>query len=212
MDSIEINNVHRVIVYVDGFNLYYGLRRKSWTKYYWLDVVALGQNILRPHHELVRVRYFTAWLKGSNHPKRARQKTYLEALNELPQVSMHFGQYAQRIRNCHKCGNSWVSYEEKMSDVNVAIALLNDAHDDAFDTAVLISRDSDLAGVVDSVLERYEEKRVLVAYPPGAMGTSLQNSASATFSINEKMLRNSQLPNEVVKSDGYILKRPALWR
>ena len=31
-------NNERVIVYVDGFNFYYGLR-KSWKKYYWLDMV-----------------------------------------------------------------------------------------------------------------------------------------------------------------------------
>ena len=212
MDKIEKNSAQRVIVYVDGFNLYYGLRSKTWKRYYWLDVVALGRNILKPYHDLVCVRYFTAWLKGANRAKRKRQRTYLEALEQLPQLSMHFGQYAKRIRECHGCGNKWETYEEKMSDVNVAITLLNDAHDDAFDTAVLVSRDSDLAGVVDSVLERFESKRVLVAYPPGAMGTRLETSATSSFSINETMLRNSQLPNEVAKSDGFILKRPARWR
>ena len=28
----------RVIVYVDGFNLYYGLRSKGWKRFYWLDI------------------------------------------------------------------------------------------------------------------------------------------------------------------------------
>ena len=32
----------KVIVYVDGFNFYYGLRSdRRWKQYYWLDVVKL---------------------------------------------------------------------------------------------------------------------------------------------------------------------------
>ena len=31
----------KVIVYVDGFNFYYGLRKNRWRKYYWIDMVRL---------------------------------------------------------------------------------------------------------------------------------------------------------------------------
>ncbi|MCY4604394.1 MAG: hypothetical protein OXE49_09200, partial [Gemmatimonadetes bacterium] len=47
----------RVIVYVDGFNLYYGLKSKDWQRYYWLDVRRLGENLLLPGQVLVAVRY-----------------------------------------------------------------------------------------------------------------------------------------------------------
>ena len=30
--------MERVSVYVDGFNLYYGLRSRGWRRYYWLDL------------------------------------------------------------------------------------------------------------------------------------------------------------------------------
>ena len=45
----------RVIVYVDGFNLYYGLKSKGWQRYYWLDVQRLGENLLLPGQVLVLV-------------------------------------------------------------------------------------------------------------------------------------------------------------
>ena len=38
----------RVAVYVDGFNLYYGLRSKGWRRYYWLDLRSLSEQLLRP--------------------------------------------------------------------------------------------------------------------------------------------------------------------
>lgn len=51
----------RVIVYIDGFNFYYGLRKDTrWKKYYWLDVVKLFEMFMRPNQELVAVKYFSA--------------------------------------------------------------------------------------------------------------------------------------------------------
>jgi hypothetical protein len=35
--------VERVITYVDGFNLYFGMRSRGWRRYYWLDVKRLQQ-------------------------------------------------------------------------------------------------------------------------------------------------------------------------
>ena len=51
----------RVIVYVDGFNFYYGLKKDArWKKYYWLDIVRLFEMFMRPNQELVAVKYFSA--------------------------------------------------------------------------------------------------------------------------------------------------------
>ena len=50
----------KVNLYIDGFNLYYGLLRFSQNK--WLDVVAFAKSLLpRPNeHEIMAVKYFTA--------------------------------------------------------------------------------------------------------------------------------------------------------
>lgn len=47
----------RVTFYVDGFNFYYGLKRKtqvdmSWKRYYWIDIVKLFEQFLGPDQEL----------------------------------------------------------------------------------------------------------------------------------------------------------------
>ncbi len=49
-----------MIVYVDGVNFYYGLRKNRWRKYYWLDMVKLFESFMRPNQELVAVKYFSA--------------------------------------------------------------------------------------------------------------------------------------------------------
>ena len=43
----------RVIVYVDGFNLYYGLKARNWRRYYWLDLRDLAERMLR-HRAVAR--------------------------------------------------------------------------------------------------------------------------------------------------------------
>ena len=45
----------RVIVYIDGLNFYYGLRKDvRWKKYYWLDIVKLFEMFMRPNQELLQ--------------------------------------------------------------------------------------------------------------------------------------------------------------
>jgi hypothetical protein len=82
----------RVIAYIDGFNLYFGLRAKGWKQLYWLNVALLAENLLKDGQRLEGVRYFTA--RVSRPPsKQRRQNTFLEATAELGKCSMHYGQY-----------------------------------------------------------------------------------------------------------------------
>ena len=53
----------RLIVYVDGFNLYHGLHETAQCRWLWLDLVALAKK-LRPRSQLVALRYFTAPVCG----------------------------------------------------------------------------------------------------------------------------------------------------
>ena len=52
----------KVIVYVDGYNFYYGLRngRERWRRAYWLDVVKFFEKMMQPDQELVEVHYYSA--------------------------------------------------------------------------------------------------------------------------------------------------------
>ena len=39
--------IERVIVYIDGFNLYFGLKSKGWKRYYWLNLQKLAIKLLK---------------------------------------------------------------------------------------------------------------------------------------------------------------------
>lgn len=206
--------MNRVIAYVDGFNLYFGLRSKGWKRYFWLDLTTLMGRLCKPDQQLMLTRYFTARIRssGRNSSDVSRQTTYLDALATLPDLRIHEGKYLIKDARCRSCGASWKTYEEKMSDVNLAVALLTDAFDDRFDTALVVSGDSDLKTPVEAVRARFPEKRVVVVFPPERRSFELQRAAHAWFTVGEGHLRASQLPDTVTSTTGVPLHRPASWR
>lgn len=209
-----MTDTKRVIGYVDGFNLYFGLRAKGWRRYYWLDPHLLFINLLKRDQALVAVKYFTARI--SAHPrdpdKHRRQGTWLEAVESRPLTSVYYGHYLPKPQQCKKCGATWMAHEEKMTDVNIAVELLRDAYDDAFDTALVVSADSDLAPPVEAVVTRFPAKRVIVVAPPERTSKKLESVASASFRLGRKTLHDSQLPDEYTKPNGFTLRRPPTWR
>ena len=138
----------RLIVYVDGFNLYHGLHETAQCRWLWLDLVALAKK-LRPRSQLVALRYFTAPVCGQQ-DALARQQTYSQALEtKYPQqVQIIEGRYQKKPRRCRSCGARWTDYEEKETDVNIAVHLVRDVASNAMDSALVVSADSDLSPAI----------------------------------------------------------------
>lgn len=82
-------NKQRVIIYIDGFNFYYGLKTAPWKKYYWLDIVKLMESFLRPNQELIAVKYFSA--RPTDVGKRKRQDAFFQANKENPKFKLILG-------------------------------------------------------------------------------------------------------------------------
>jgi hypothetical protein len=123
------------IVYVDGFNLYYGCLKDTLDR--WLDVGALCDRLLRDDTEIVGIKYFTARVKPRpGNPQQAqRQQIYLRALATVPTLTLHYGVFMTKVatRRCVKdrrgkpaYADVWIT-EEKGSDVNLASHLQSTA-------------------------------------------------------------------------------------
>jgi len=203
----------RVSVYIDGFNLYFGLRAAGLRPSYWLDVHALSLALLKPGQNLTAVKYFTARVSPSaNDPhQHIRQNTYLEALQTRQDTSLYFGHYLDKSVTCRNCQARWNKPEEKMTDVNIAMEMLADAFLDRFDTAILISGDSDLTAPIQKIRALTPAKRVVVAFPPKRVSERLKKEANAWFHIGRDKIRQSQLPDPVRKPNGVLLLKPVSW-
>ena len=200
----------RVISYIDGFNLYFGLKESRFERYLWLNLFRLSLELLKPGQKLLQVKYFTSRI-STPEDKRKRQSNYLEALGTQPLIQIFEGQFLDKQRECFRCQRKWTDHEEKMTDVNIATQLLLDAFDDKFDTALVISGDSDLVPPIRAIRQRNSTKRIIVVFPPSRTSIQLQNACHAAFTIGRANLAASVFPDEVLKNDGYLLKRPLSW-
>lgn len=99
-----------------------------------------------------------------------------------------------------------------MTDVNIAVRMMEDAHNDLYDTAFLITGDSDLVPPIKSIHKIYPNKRVFIAFPPNRSNINVRNVAKGSIVIGRKKLLDAQFPNKVTKRDGFVLKRPSLWK
>lgn len=200
----------RAITYVDGFNLYYGLRDAKLGSSRWLNLTGVCSALLRPDQRLELVRYFTARVRGDP-TAQGRQAIYIDALRELGGIEIEFGQFLLNSVRCHQCNYTWSKPEEKRTDVNIAVRMLEDASDDRCDIALVVSGDSDLVPPILSIRQRYPKKRVIVAAPPRRWGAQITQAADAAIQIRRATIRANRLPDPVITRSGIALRAPSGW-
>jgi uncharacterized LabA/DUF88 family protein len=224
----------KTYVYIDGFNLFYGLLKGS--PYKWLNLEALFDAVL-PKNQVVKIRYFTAMVEArENDPDLpVRQTTYLRALATLPRVESQLGTFLsapvrapilergpngqpQRVNGRlvlkrSGTGAPVMEYfhksEEKGSDVNLASHLLRDAYRGDCECAVIVSNDSDLLTPIRMVQQ--DCKLTVGLVPPRDRG-SVELKRLATFqkTIRTHQLQAAQFPNSFTDKVGTIT-RPTGW-
>ena len=203
-----------VVVYVDGFNLYYGSLKR--TPYKWLDLGRLCTAML-PTDRVTAINYYTARISArpGNPTAPNDQQIYLRALRTIPNLSITYGHFLTHSVSMALTGVTptkrvWVDKtEEKGSDVNLASHLLRDAFRGALQVAVLITNDSDLAEPVRIVRQELN-------LPVGILNPHQQHSAElkrlATFvkRIRQSDLIASQFPPALTDAKGAFHK-PSSW-
>ena len=204
----------RTAVYVDGFNLYYGCLQH--TPYRWLDINKLLQFVL-PKNDITLIKYFTARVKPTSYDPDApaRQNVYLKALKaHIPHLEIIEGRFLRVTTTVEPRPGKFVrgqKSEEKGSDVNIAVHLLNDAWLNLYDVGVLVSNDTDLAQAM-ALVQRDCGKTVGLVSPVVHKGRRvsehLRRLANFQKSIRKSALRKAQLPDPI---PGTGLHKPKKW-
>lgn len=205
-------------VYIDGFNLYYGI--KKWPDCKWLDLEALVKRLF-PNDTINRIRYFTAPVKGKPDPEsRKRQVVFLRAVRDNPLINIHEGRFiASKVYRARVEPDPdptvpvtiqvWHT-QEKGSDVNIATYLLLDAIHKDCEMAIVISNDSDLREPIRIVQEAPFNVPVWAVNPLVGKGKTKMN-ASYQLDLTLADCRACQLPDKVVLSTGRVITRPLAW-
>lgn len=201
---------NRTRVYVDGFNLYY--RALRGTPYRWLNLLELARQRLR-NCKIDAVNYYTARVSDSvKAGSSRRQQAYLSALQTLPEITVHFGSFLALPKTfpiypitSPPTFARVLRSEEKGSDVNLASHLVFDGCKDSYDTAVVVSNDTDLIEPIRLVRKELG-KRVELLSPVKRPAEPLLQTASFIRHIRTAHLKACQFPTTV----GHVQK-PRKW-
>jgi uncharacterized LabA/DUF88 family protein len=218
--ALNEEKICRVHCFVDGFNLYHALDWfangvdpedcRRYRRYKWLSLTELARCYVSTRSQrLTGIDYFTTsptW----NTSKQLRHRAYVRA-QESEGVTVTLGAFREKAINCKAhCGKSFAVWQEKQTDVNIAVRLVDLARQNAFDRAILISGDSDLIPAIQLVHKLYENKSVAVVVPIGRKGHEIETACKAAgkFTMTEAHLERSQLPDSLTHPDGKRIYRP----
>jgi uncharacterized LabA/DUF88 family protein len=207
----------KITFLVDGFNLYHALDftmadRDShrYRKYKWLNLWAFSKLFVGPLDTLNEVVLFTAfatWDMG----KVARHKLFVKA-NESVGVSVVYGEFKRKDKRCRLCHKQFQTFEEKQTDVNIALELFRRAYLDKYDRAVIISGDTDLIPAIKAVRSTFPQKQIGVIIPIGKSSEDLIKHADFKFKMREHHLQSSRFPDTLRLPGGSTLECPLNWR
>jgi uncharacterized LabA/DUF88 family protein len=205
----------KTIVYVDGFNLYYGAVKG--TPYKWLDIQKLCQ-LLLPKNQILKIKYFTALVtaRPGDLNKPNRQLVYLRALRTIPGLEIIYGHFLEHeimmpAANPATGGSKFVRViktEEKGSDVNIAAHMLHDGHKGQYQVAVIISNDSDLAEPITIVRNELKLPVGVLNPIPAHPSHALRKVATFVKPIRKGVLSTSQFPDRLKDPAGEFFKPP----
>lgn len=205
------------IVYIDGFNLYYGAVKG--TPFKWLNILQVCQKLL-PKNRIIQIKYFTALVTGrSKDPDQPnRQQVYLRALRTLNNLEIIYGHFLEHevmmpVANPASGAPKYVRViktEEKGSDVNIAAHMINDGYQKKYEVAIVVSNDSDLIEPIRIVRnDLHKVVGVLNPYPKNP-SHELQKYATFVKPIRKGVLTSSQFPAVLQDGNGKFSK-PSLW-
>lgn len=196
----------RANVYIDGFNLYHAIDDLGQPYLKWLDLWKLSDSIVRGHGRIQDVIYCTAY-RDRDAGKKARHRFYIDALR-LVGVEPLFGHEANETLECKACTHTWTVKREKATDINLALRLYEDAGNDRFDVAFVISADSDQAATFAFIKARWPQKMLFHVVPPGReLSKHIKAHADGMKTLKEKDIHASIFPRDVTNGI-QIVTRP----
>lgn len=181
-----------------------------------MDLRKLLENFIDPStHELKNIYYFSAYASWKPNSV-ARHRAYIKALSNSG-ITPILGGFKEKDRYCRVCTSSWKTHEEKESDVNLALCLLNEAYKDTYDLGFVVSQDSDLAPPVRMVLEEFPNKRIKIISPPNLrhskeLAQAVRSHKKDLANIKEIHMERSLLPKRVLDAGGNLVAtRPSVY-
>ncbi len=225
--SEDVDNIDTAVVaktrvhcFVDGFNLYHALDwfndgktkedNHKYRKYKWISLRDLAKCFVGGNEDLIGVDFFTT-VPTLDIGKQMRHRAFIRA-QECHGVNVTLGAFREKFVRCEaSCRGNFSIRIEKQTDVNIAIRMLDLAHQDKFDKAILVSGDTDLIPVIKLIRNRWPKKEIIAVLPIGRRqnGLEMRQACNSEIKMNESHLQRSLMGEQVIdEMNGVRVNRP----
>src|SRR3989344_6239632 len=174
----------RVAIFIDGNNFYFSLRKIYGKNKSLKDFDFKGfAEFLAGEEKVVSIYYYNALLDKENNPQKYEsQKEFFDKLKQIP----HFNLVLCKLLKRNITGTNKFYYIIKEDDINMAVDLVENAYEDNFDIAVLVSGDGDFVPAVRSVKKR--NKVIKNVYFKNSSSRNLKNFCDESLELTKEML------------------------
>jgi uncharacterized LabA/DUF88 family protein len=215
----------RFMFFIDGFNLFHSLdntdlyaNKTFFRKYKWLNLKALCHSLLKKDQQINRIKYYTTIATWKSQESQAKHRNYIKALESTGLIDVSYGLFRNKTKKCYhyneiycslcNCKGNIPNIQEKRIDVQIAVDIIENATLNKYDTAIILSGDSDYIPAIKYIKRYCPKKQIGVAIPPGRKAQELKENADFSMNIKEHHLKTCQFNNTVQLQDGTAISSP----
>ena len=164
-----------ILVLIDGFNFYHKLKTYQSMNNVcvkWLNYKELIKSYFKDYDDYnFEYYYFSAYADFRGDDVVERHKTYVKALKS-ENIKVILGKFKEKFgKKCRVCNTPITKedlkrHEEKNTDVNIAITLIEKAIKKEYDKCFILSADSDFNSAITRAKELYPEGIITIVPPP----------------------------------------------
>jgi len=188
----------RLLILVDGTNFQASMREAGLD--YPIDFPRLAHQLAKCVDGgaiLVKLRFYAA--ASANPEVRKREAVLFDVLRQSSATELVEGWHERK--QCNRCHAPY--HREKETDVNLAVDLVDGAHRDKYDVALVISADSDFIPAIERVRTVTKirdgvpaQKRVAWGhFPHQAHVKRIERASGETLLLTDKLLRTCKRHN-----------------
>jgi|GEM_PF-953639 len=184
LKSIVVKKVNFII---DGMNVFHAVKDKFGINLLNIDLNKLVKHISRKDENILSIKFFVSPFVGSTNIAQI-QREFIERNSKLSNVHLKLGVFRKRLINCQKCANRVVHYQEKHTDINIALEISRSAIDTSIDKIYLITADDDFKPAIASFNQIAPNKKFVRVLPPGRFS----DSSEGLIHLNKSIIKKSQ--------------------
>ncbi|WP_034356409.1 NYN domain-containing protein [Helicobacter jaachi] len=196
----------RVLTYVDGFNLYHSIKDlgDDFSYLKWQNLFKLSKTFLSKNDEIISLKFFTAYPTWKPHSHK-RHLAFVEILKDLG-IDVIEGSFKTKEVFCTHCKHTFIKHEEKQTDVNIAVHIVNDIYRNKAEIIQLISGDTDLIPPLN--VAKNNAFKIHLVVPRKRKVNGFDSIIDKKSKIKIEHLKNSFLGDFYTTKTGKIIKCP----